>query len=250
MTERLTHFEELDLVKSVQDNDPNSRRAKYAMNKLVSGNLGLVRKLVYKFPIKTASCSSEDLFQEGVAGLMHGIRKFDTTRGYRLSTYVYRWIWAYCSRYYQNHGRVIRVPVHQSDKYLELTKQIEQLTEDLGRIPTDDEVREMNPDADKIKATMLFPLSLNYSLGEDNELLDVQGEDNTERFHMKVDVDILLDKLKSSVSDRDYQIIIKRYGLDGSGPRTLEEIADGCDLTRARVHQVQQKLLKMMRSMV
>ena len=234
MTERLTKSEELSLIKAYQDNDKTSRRARYALNKLVTHNMGLVYKLVNKFPIKTVSCSYEDLVQEGVAGFIHGVTKFDTERDIRLSTYVYRWIWAFISRYYQNHGRVIRVPVHQSDRYLALSRQIDQLTIELGRTPTDEEIRAINPDADTILNTMLFPLSLNYSLGEDNELGDLQGVDNTESVDYSLDCDLLMSKLRASVSERDYLIMVKRYGLDGAGERTLDELGQDHDLTRAR----------------
>ena len=95
--DQLTAQEEIYLSRILKS-EKSKENHKWALDKLVLCNLGLVHKIVHKFPLKNATCSYDDLFQEGVAGLIHGIRKFDETRGYRLSTYVYRWIQAYVSR--------------------------------------------------------------------------------------------------------------------------------------------------------
>ena len=81
-TERLTHTEELELVKSVQASTGNG----YELNRLIKSNTGLVHKIVNRFPMKNCTCTYDDLFQEGVLGFCHGVRKFDVTRGVRLST--------------------------------------------------------------------------------------------------------------------------------------------------------------------
>ena len=143
-TLRLSHTEEIELARVLRDNDEGSRRYRRALDKMVICNLGLVNKIANKFPVRTASCSFDDLFQEGVAGLIHGIRKFDPSLGYRLSTYVYRWISVYVTRFYQNHARVIRLPIHISEKRYRLSSQIKELTEKLGRTPTLDEIHQVN----------------------------------------------------------------------------------------------------------
>ena len=148
----------------------------YAAKKLVSLNTGLVHKLVHKFPIKNTACSYDDLYQEGIMGLMHGIRKFDETRGYRLSTYVYRWIQAYVTRYFQNHGRVIRIPVHMFNKQLELKKTIEKMTKDLGRTPTSDEIASLKDDITTIQQSMMNVSSLNSLISDNDELECLQGD--------------------------------------------------------------------------
>ena len=244
MSQQLLKTEEQTLVQEFQ-----STRNKKALDELVTRNFNLIHKLTHKFPVKNASVSYEDLFNEGVAGFIHAVEKFDSTLGHRLSTYAYRWIFAYQSRYYQNQGRTIRVPVHLSDKNISLRKQIEQLTTQLGRIPTQDEIRDMNPDADKIASAMVQPLSLNYSLGEDGELGDIAGYDDTDENDTRMDVDILLMKLKAIVSERDFGILVQRFGLDNQGERTLTEVSENFGITRARCHQVQNKLLQLMREL-
>lgn len=242
----LTPEQEITLVRQAHKPDA---RGLYAMNKLVEHNQGLVHKIVNKFPIKNASCSYDDLFQEGVLGLMHGIRKFDTERGYRLSTYCYNWIQAYVRRYFQNHGRTVRVPVHMADKQLQLNKQVEALTKDLGRFPTPDEIRELNEQAGQILSSMLSSVSLNARVSQDDSELEcLIGEDKTEQFEAIVDTDILLEQLKQDVSDRDYRLMVARYGLEGCNPHTLQECAESTGLTRARVHQIEQACLKRLRT--
>ena len=241
----MTAEQELQLVRQAQSKRKAS--ARYAMNRLVEKNQGLVHKIVNKFPIKNASCTYDDLFQEGILGLIHGIQKFDSKRGYRLSTYCYNWILAYVRRYYQNHGRTVRVPVHMSDKQLQLNKQIEALTSDLGRIPTPEEIQLMNEDAAHIQSVMMSNVSLNTHIDDDNELECLVGDDNTDAFDSCVDADILLSQLKQDVSPRDYQMLQMRYGLHGDVPSTLQEVAQEFDLTRARVHQIEKQCLSRLR---
>ena len=242
---RITHIEEIELVRQFQETGD-----KRSLDKIVLGNLGLVHKIVGRFPIKNASCSYDDLFQEGVAGLIHGIRKFDTKRGYRLSTYCYNWIAAYVRRAFQNTSRNVRIPVHMSDKQLQLNKMIEKMTNDLGRTPTADEIRTLRSDVDTIMTSMVNCVSLNAIVGDSSELEElVGGVDNSEEFESTVDCEILLQKLRDEVSTRDYNILIKRFGLDGEGARTLSELSDEFDLTRSRCHQIEGNLLQQLRSL-
>ena len=233
--QRLTQEQEIRLIKMYQE---GGRAKEYALRKLVEFNQGLIHKVVNKFPMKNCVCTYDDLFQEGIMGFMHGVSKFDLSRGYRLSTYSFNWITAFVRRYYLNHYRTVRLPVHVTQSNTTLNKQIERLTTELGRTPTLDEICEMNGEANSIICNTLFTLSLNSLTGEDGELQDLQGYDDTDVNDTKMDVHILLDQLRGMVSPRDYTILVQRYGLDGEGERTLNELAEANEVTRARVHQV------------
>jgi len=87
-------------------------------------------------------------------------------------------------------------------------------------------------------------------VGEDGELADLQGVDNTEEFDRQVDVDILLTKLQSSISERDFTIIQMRYGLNGHNEMTLDEVGQQFGVSRARIHQIQRSVIKMARTLV
>ena len=245
---RLTHVQEIELCRALKSD--NQKVAQRALNKLVTHNLGLVHKLVNRFPLKNATCSYDDLFQEGVAGLIHGIHLFDCTKGYRLSTYVYRWIQAKIQRYYQNHGRSVRVPVHIIDASFAVAKEVAQLTTKLGRTPTVTEVKELRPDAVDVLVKTQANVSLNSPVGDDSELADLQGVDDTEKFETCVDCELLLEQLKTEVSSRDYRILLMRYGLGGYDEHTLSEISQEFGITKARVSQVEHKMVKLMRTFV
>ena len=248
--ERLTHVDEITLIRDLNAADPSSRAYKRILDTIVLANLGLVHKIVNKFPIKNQCVSYDDLFQEGVAGLIHGIKKFDTTKGYRLSTYCYNWINAYVRRYFSNHGRCVRIPCHITDAQISLNKQIEKLTQQLGRTPSLTEITEMNPDAARILNDVKQGLSLNQSIGDDSELADLQGADTTEAFEISIDATIVLSRLRHNVSERDFDILARRYGLLGYTPQTLDEIADVYEITRARCHQIQHALIRKARTLV
>ena len=241
-TKPFTKEQELDLIAD-RDN-------KKSLDKLVVANLGLVHSIVHKFPIKNASCTYDDLFQEGVAGLIHAIHKFEPERGYRLTTYSYRWIQAYVSRYYQNHGRTIRVPVHMATKQMKMNKQVEMLTRELGRTPSQEEINDLCEHAEEVRSSMAYVSSLNQLIGESEELECLQGEDRTDEFDSQVDCEMLLDKVQKTVSDRDFDVLLRRFGLRGRPEHTLSEISEIHGITRARIHQIQRQMLTAMREMV
>ncbi len=247
--ERLSGTEELELVRKYHTmKEPNIK--KHTLDKLVLSNIGLVHKVVNKFPMRGTSCSYEDLINEGVAGLIHGINKFDITRGYRLSTYVYPWIAQYVRRYYHNHGRAIRIPVNLAEKKATLVKGIQTLTNELGREPTQQEILEVYPDADYLSGLMLSTYSLNKLVSENDELECLQGEDKTELIFDNIDVEVLLSKVRDDISDRDYQIIVHRFGLNGVAEHTLSELSDEFELTRARIHQIEKTVLGKLQRLV
>ncbi len=237
-TELMTPSREIELIRMLNLSAEGSRSYKRLLDELVLANVGLIHKVVHRFPIKNSNCSYDDLYQEGIAGLIHGIQKFDCTRGYRLSTYSYRWIQAYVSRYYQNQGKTIRLPVHVANKQHLLKKSIEKLTTDLGRTPTDEEVRAVVPNVDELQNSMRDCISLNQLISDSEELDCLQGEDTTEERDYVMEVEMALDKLKTEVSARDFNIFIHREGLLGVTPSTLNEIAEYHDITRSRVHQI------------
>ena len=218
-------------------------------NLVLENNFGLIHKIVSKFPMKNSTCTYEDLFQEGLLGLRHAITNFELDRGFRLSTYAYNWITCYVRRYYQNHGKVIRVPVHMAEKQLKLNKETEKLQATLGRTPTRDEVEALVPNAESILSSMLETVSLNQTSSCDNELEEYVGYDNTPQNDAVVDAELLMSQLKGLVSERDYGILVQRFGLDQEGVRTLKEISEQTGLTRARIHQVEKKCIATLREL-
>ena len=240
-TELMTTEREIELIRLLPD--------KKALDELVLANTGLIHKVVHRFPIKNSNCSYDDLFQAGIEGLIHGIGKYDVTRGYRLSTYCYRWIQAYVSRYYQNQGKTIRIPVHMANVDMKTRKVSEQLTHELGRTPTDAEVADIYPEAEKLNG-VTSTVSLNATISEDEELEALCGYDKTEEIDYQLQCELMLDKLKTEVSPRDFNIFVYRNGLLGKSEHTLGEIAEYHGITRARVHQVTNECFNLMKALV
>tara|TARA_R110002012_G_scaffold49529_1_gene128181 strand:+ start:71 stop:817 length:747 start_codon:yes stop_codon:yes gene_type:complete len=246
----MTASREIELIRELNTYEQGTRAYQRVLDELVLANVGLCHKVVHKFPIKNSNCSYDDLYQEAIAGLIHGIQKFDCTRGYRLSTYSYRWIQAYVSRYYQNQGKTIRLPVHMANKQHLLKKSIEKMTTDLGRTPTDEEIRAVVPNMDELQKSMRDCISLNQLISDSEELDCLQGEDNTEERDYIMEVEMALDRLKEEVSARDFNIFIHREGLLGVAPSTLNEIAEYHQLTRSRVHQISNHVFSKMKEVV
>ena len=241
-TELMTANREIELIRYLKLSAPGSKSYQRVLDELVLANQGLIHKVVHRFPIKNATCSYQDLFNEGVAGLIHGIQKFEVERGYRLSTYCYRWIQAYVSRYYQNHGKTIRIPVHMATKEMTARKAVESLTEELGRTPTQSEIAGAGIN---IKDTVSCT-SLNKMIAENEELECLVGDDNTEANDYKLQCEMMLDRLSGIVSERDFNIFVHRYGLLNESEKTLNEISEFHGITRSRCHQVSNECLKLM----
>lgn len=221
---------------------------KKALRVLVEKNQGLVHKLVHKFPLKNAQVTYDDLWQEGCIGFMHAIEMFEVDKGYRLSTYSYRWIYAYIRRYYQNQGRVVRIPVHLADNKFKLDRKVEELSHRLGYVPTMEQLDVLVPGYSEIVKTFGSIISLNQELESGEEVLDLQVCPQNDS--SALEVDFLLDILKENVSNRDYEIFISRYGVDGQTEHTLSEVAEIYGITRSRCHQVTNKCVNIIKECV
>jgi len=238
---------EIELIRMLKLSAVGSKSYKRILDELVLANVGLIHKVVHRFPVKNSNCSYDDLYQEGIAGIIHGIRKFDATRGYRLSTYVYRWIQAYVARYFQNQGKTIRVPVHIANKEMSAKKSIESLTAELGHTPTDEEITDAGIDV----PTYVSCSSLNKLISDNGEEMEaLVGDDNTEEKDYVMEVEMALEKLRDEVSPRDFNIFCYRQGLLGIAPHSLNEIADHHSLTRSRVHQISNQVFYKMKELV
>ena len=113
-------------------------------------------------------------------------------------------------------------------------KQIEELTEEIGRTPTKQEIA----DAGINVSNHVDCISLNKMIADNEELDALVGDDNTETTDYVMECELMLEKLKQEVSPRDFNIFVYRYGLLGVAEHTLNEISDYHDITRSRIHQI------------
>ena len=237
--ELLSKTDEYALIKKAQNGDKKARSI------LMSRNQGLVHSQVQRFPLKNAQVTYDDLWQVGCMGFLHSVDLFDTSKNLRLSTYAYRWIYAFIRRYFQNQGRVVRIPAHLADKKFQLDREVQRLTHKMGHTPSQDELEALVPGYSDLVSTFSKTISLNKELESGEEILDIQADDNDSETILQANS--LLDLLKKNVSARDYNIFTCRYGVDGEYELTLNEIGDRFGITRARAHQIVNKCINLLK---
>ena len=216
---RISHEEEIKLCRQAQLQDHTS---KYAMTKMVNANIGLVEKLANKLYIKNDQYSFDDLYQEGVFGLIRGVNKFDPSVGCRFSTYSYYWIYSYIMRYCENNLGKIRIPTHLRDK---MRKQKDNKTE-----------------LDKLKSKVPSVVSLNILVGESLSLDNVVV--CTENISFDEELDNVLDVMNEVLTEREHQVLCSRFGLGGEKPLSQRECAKLHNVTHGAIYLIEKKSIK------
>jgi RNA polymerase primary sigma factor len=248
--ELLSHQQEVHLSRRTKAGDQKARQ------KLIEKNLRLVVSVAKKY--RGYGLPFEDLIQEGNIGLMKAVEKYDSERGFRFSTYATWWIRQAVQRAVADKGRIVRVPTHMGEKIRKLVRTQNQLSAELGREATDEEVAErLEWSADEVrevKEVVPDPMSLDRplnteegasSLGsfiEDERASDTPGEVIREA------EEAWLGEAVGGLPERHRLILVRRYGLDEHKPATLAEVGDELKMSRERVRQVQRQAELMLRS--
>ena len=216
---RISHEEEIKLCRQAQLHDHTS---KYAMTKMVNANIGLVEKLANKLYIKNDQYSFDDLYQEGVFGLIRGVNKFDPSVGCRFSTYSYYWIYSYIMRYCENNLGKIRIPTHLREK---MRKQKDNKTE-----------------LDKLKSKVPSVVSLNTLVGESLSLDNVVTY--TENISFDDEMEHVLVVMDEVLDEREHQVLCSRFGIGGEKPLSQRECAKLHNVTHGAIYLIEKKSIK------
>ena len=247
----LTPQEEVKLAAQIK------RGNRKAREKMIKANLRLVVKIAHDF--SNYGLPLLDLVSEGNIGLMKAVERFDPKKGGKLSTYASWWIKQSIKRALANQSKTIRLPVHLVDKIGKIRRVSAQMTEELGREPSNEELaEELGLAVAKVahlKNVAVRPASLDAKINADDDtafgdlVSDERAEDPFAALRdkdLREEVGDLLDVL----DPRERKIIAFRFGLGGGKERTLEEVGRKFGVTRERIRQLQNiALLKMRKAL-
>jgi RNA polymerase sigma factor (sigma-70 family) len=230
------------------------REGERASEAFVNANLRLVVSIAKKY--QSAEMPILDLIQEGNLGLIHAVDKFDWRRGFKFSTYATWWIRQAIGRGIDNTSRTVRLPVHAGDQVRRVLRAKGHLESQTGHTATAAQLaghlQMAEADVETLLRYVVEPVSLATPIGADGEteLADVVADVNAPSPFDLVAAHLLgseVDRLLSSLSHRERQILRMRYGLDRGEPRTLEEVGAELQLTRERIRQIERNALGKLR---
>ena len=246
----LSASEEIELAKDIDNSIPEAKE------KFINANYRLVVSIAKKY--RKENVDMLDLIQAGNIGLIKAVEKYDYKKGFKFSTYATCWIKQSITRYIDDCENTIRIPVHLHQRINFIKRKKQELSNELQREPSLDELAEvcdMEPDKvleilkrDKNVVSLDTPIkededsSLVEFIPSDANLDDVVIHE-VEQKNLREKIDELL----TGLNDQEQKVLRMRFGLDDDDPKTLEEIGKVFGVTRERIRQIEAKAIRKLR---
>ncbi|HRA42819.1 MAG TPA: sigma-70 family RNA polymerase sigma factor [Gammaproteobacteria bacterium] len=243
--------EEKSLARKLQAGDTIARK------KMIEANLRLVVKIAHRYRHRGVSFS--DLIEEGNLGLIHAVEKFDPERGFRFSTYATWWIRQAIDRAVMNQARMVRLPIHIIKDINSCFKVVKEFASEKSYFPTQEEIaKEMDRSSENISEMFLLfegrqSADISKAMDFDHDFIETLPDesaedpiDQLEKQRLKNYIVSWLKQLPQKYKD----VIVRRFGLLGHEPATLEAVGVEVGITRERVRQIQTEALKRLRRLL
>jgi RNA polymerase primary sigma factor len=244
----LTPQEEIALARKIKQGDAAAR------DRMIQANLRLVVTIAADYV--DLGLPMMDLISEGSIGLTKAVERFDPTKGAKLSTYAAWWIKQSIKLALSKQAKMIRLPVHLVEKISKVRRLALEMSNELGREPSDDELaEEIGMSAQRVaelRNGSTRPASLESVIDEDDstQLGEMIADEEAQTSYDSLQDQDLQQQLKGALhvlDDREKKIVFQRFGLDGGQPQTLEQLGATIGLTRERIRQLQTRALDKLR---
>ena len=240
---RLTPEQERELARRCAEGDEE------AVRQMVASNLRLVVSVAREYAGRGVPLM--DLIQEGSIGLLAAAKKFDHTLVFRFSTYATKWIRQGVTRCLMNHGTLIRVPLHTAERMRKVMVAKQALLQENGTEPEVEDIAERCgiPEERVRKLLRLTPetCSLDAPAGDEDSSLGVMLEDihapQPQEQLVREELNQTMDKLLSTLSERQRQVLRLHFGMEDNVCHSLQEIAGILGISKERARQIERQAM-------